>query len=278
MKNVYGNVVLITGASAGIGKVIAENLAKNGLRVYGTSRKPAADTGQADLISSINGGFLKMIQLDVCAEDSIKKAIDYVLKQEGRIDILINNAGFGMAGSVEDTSSEEAYLQLNTNFFGTHRMCRNILPIMRKQNKGLIINICSVNGFITLPFQSMYCASKYALEALTETLRMEVKPYGIRAVLIDPGDIHSEFTDRRYFTAASKDSVYKERFSKSIGKTIHEELNGSSPEIVIKDVAKVIGKKNPPVRIVVGFSYKLFAFLKRVLPSRLVEFIVSKMY
>jgi NAD(P)-dependent dehydrogenase (short-subunit alcohol dehydrogenase family) len=136
MKYVYGNIVLVTGASSGIGKSIAGLLMKNGFKVYGTSRNVPGGNGEiADTCD--NGGFIKMINLDVCNEESVKEAISYVLDQEGRIDILINNAGFGIAGSVEDTDPSEAYSQFDTNFFGVHRMCRNIAPIM---NKTIILN------------------------------------------------------------------------------------------------------------------------------------------
>ena len=279
MKNRYGNVVLITGASSGIGKAIAEALMKNGLKVYGTSRKPGGNAGQSDPNASQNGGFLKMVQLDVCSEESVKKAVDEVIAQEGRIDILINNAGFGLAGAVEDTSPEEAYKQLNTNFLGALRMYRAVLPVMRKQKKGLIINISSVMGFISIPYQSMYSASKYALESMSEVLRMEVKPFGIKVVLIEPGDIHTGLTENREFVAACKNnSVYKEQCDKAIDSMAKSEMNGPPPTIVVKDIFRILKKRNPPIRVVVGFSYKLVAFLKRILPSRWVEFIVTKLY
>ena len=130
------------------------------------------------------------------------------MDKEGRIDVLINNAGFGISGAIEETSEEEAYSQFNTNFFGMHRMCRNVLPIMRKQRKGLIINIGSVAGLFSIPFQTMYSASKYAMECYTEALRMEVRDWGIRAVIIEPGDTRTGFTDNRYYCAESENTAY----------------------------------------------------------------------
>lgn len=280
MNKVYGKIVLVTGASSGIGRSIAEHLAKEGYRVYGTSRKQQPENNTISIIQRGNEtGCIKMIQLDVCSEDSVKKAVNYVLEKEGSIDILINNAGFGIAGAVEDTSPEEAYRQFDTNFFGVHRMCRSVLPVMRRQGRGLIINIGSVTGLIPIPFQSMYSASKFALEALTEALRMEVKPFGIKVALVEPGDTKTGFTGSRLFAAASGDSsVYRNSFTRSISTMIKDEMNGPEPDIVAKVVTRLTGMKNPPVRVVVGFSYKIFALLKRIVPSRFAVYVVSKLY
>lgn len=276
----YGRVVLVTGASSGIGKAISEALYKKGCRVYGTSR--AAKPGiYNEIISSkdSNGGFIRMIQLDVCSEESVKTAVNLVLKEEGTIDILINNAGFGIAGSVEDTTTEEAQSQFDTNFFGMHRMCRNVIPIMRKKKNGLIINISSVAGLISIPFQSMYSSSKYAVEALTEALRIEVKPFGINVSMVEPGDTKTGFTGKRVYSAgANKDSAYNLRFEKSINAMEKSELNGPGPDKVVQAVLSIINRKNPPIRITAGFSYKTIVFLKRILPARLVSFVVSKIY
>jgi short-subunit dehydrogenase len=272
-------VVLITGASSGIGKALASILKRKGYKVYGTSRKqPIGNGGGNTLQPDVNGGFIKMIQLDVCSGDSIKKAVEYIVKQEGCIDVLINNAGFGIAGSVEDTSEEEAYQQFNTNFFGVHRMCRQVLPVMREQGSGLIVNVSSVAGLISIPFQSMYSASKYAVEALSEAMRIEVKPFGVNVVLVEPGDTKTGFTDSRQFVNAGSDSVYGKKFNKSINTMIKDEVNGSRPESVAKVIARVVEMKNPPVRVVAGLQYKVVVLLKRLLPSRFVEYVLSKLY
>ena len=278
MNNYYGNVVLVTGASSGMGKAIALKLASNGYRVYGTSRK-AQEESTDSIFSNSGEGFIHMVQLDVCSEYSAKGAIDYVFQKEGRIDILINNAGFGIAGSVEDTNIEEAYSQFNTNFFGMLRMSRNVLPIMRAQKKGLIINISSVAGLIAIPFQSMYSASKYAIESVTEAMRIEVKPFGIKVAMIEPGDVRTGFTDKRQYASQSNtNAAYKEKFTKSINEMIKSEQNGPTPELIVKAVTRIIGSKNPPIRITPGFTYKVIVLLKRALPSRLVEYIVAKGY
>jgi len=276
MKQIDNKVILLTGASSGIGKALANSLAQNGAKVYGTSRHPA--NAKSVVKNATGGGFLAMIQLDVCSDESVSKAVNYVMEKEGRIDVLINNAGSGIAGSVEDTTATEAYQQFNPNFFGALRTCRAVLPIMRRQQKGLIINVGSVAGLFAIPYQSMYSASKYALEAMTEAIRMETKPFGIRAVLVEPGDTKTGFTGSRQMVAAASTSAYEKSCTKSINTMAKSEQNAAEPKEILKVVNRLIGKKNPPVRVVVGFDYKLMVFAKRLLPARLVEFIVSKMY
>jgi len=274
MKKLYGDVVLVVGASSGMGKAIAEFLAKEGFKVYGTSRKIIEDKP----LQGNEGGFIKMLQLDVCNQESITKAINFVQEIEGSIDVLINCAGFGLAGSVEDTTHEEAFMEFNTNFFGIHRMCRSVIPIMRKKGKGLIINISSTAGLIPVPYQAFYSASKFALEAMTEGMRTEVKPFGINVSLLEPGDTKTGFTKNRVLVKASKDSIYNKTLNSSIERMIRDEQSGPPPIGIVKNVKRIMLSNNPPVRIVVGPVNKILAFLKRVLPSRLVVYIVSKLY
>ncbi len=274
MKKLYGDVVLIVGASSGMGKAIAEFLAKEGFKVYGTSRKITEDKP----LQANEGGFIKMLQLDVCNQESITNAINFVQEIEGGIDVLINCAGFGLAGSVEDTTHEEAFMEFNTNFFGIHRMCRSVIPIMRKKGKGLIINISSTAGLVPVPYQAFYSASKFALEAMTEGMRTEVKPFGINVSLLEPGDTKTGFTKNRVLVKASKDSIYNKTLNSSIERMIRDEQSGPPPIGIVKNVKRIMLSNNPPVRIVVGPINKILAFLKRVLPSRLVVYIVSKLY
>lgn len=277
MDSVYGKVVLVTGASSGIGRATAELLMNNGFRVYGTSRKPQ-DKDEVKK-AAVGEGFLRMLQMDVCNEESIEAALKILLGYEGRIDILVNNAGNGIAGSVEDISSGEAYFQFNTNFFGMHRVCRQVIPVMRKQNKGLIINISSVAAQFAIPFQSMYSGSKAAVEAVSEAMRIEVAPFGIKVAVVEPGDIKTGFTESRKFAEASGDvSAYTDKFKKSVGVMVRDEMNGPEPIVIAKAILKLFRRKNPPVRTTVGFQYKLFVFLKRLLPDRFALYIVSKMY
>ena len=278
MNKLYGEVVLIAGASSGMGKAIAEALSQEGYKVYGTSRKVQSSSIDEIAAAQDSKGFVNMIQLDVCSDESVEQAVNHVVEKEGKIDILINCAGFALAGSVEDTTHEEAFMEFNTNFFGAHRTCRTVAPIMRQKGKGLIINISSTAGLIAVPYQAFYSASKYALEAMTEGMRMELEPYGVKVSLVEPGDTKTGFTNNRVFAKKSKDSVYKAVFEKSVARMVKDEQSGPPPVGVVNAVKKIISSANPPVRVVVGPINKVLAFLKRVLPSRVVVYIVSKLY
>ena len=171
-------VVLVTGTSSGFGRAISVALAAAGHRVYGTTRASSAQSGPGVL----------PLALDVTRDDQVQAGVAQIMRDAGRIDALVNNAGIGIAGAVEDFTIEEVKQQFDTNFFGVHRMCRAVLPHMRKQGSGHIVNMSSLGGIVSLPFGSMYCASKFALEAYSEALRMEVRPFGIWVSLIEPGD------------------------------------------------------------------------------------------
>ena len=184
-------VVLITGASSGIGKTCADYLEALGHKVYGASRSLGHKSSSEVITEEIRGKGWIRVGMDVTNEKSVEQGVAHILKAEGRLDAVINSAGYGISGSVEDTAIEEAYSQFETNFFGVLRVCRAVLPIMRKQKSGCIINMSSIAGIISLPFQGLYCASKFALEGMTEALRLEVKPFGIHVVLIEPGNFRT---------------------------------------------------------------------------------------
>lgn len=277
MRRISGNVVLITGASSGIGKAVAIFLAEKGCRVYGTSRKsPSGETGTEP---SAGGGSVRMLQMDVCSEDSVKDAVNQVLAAEGRIDAVVNNAGVGIAGSIEDTSPEEAYKQFDTNFFGMHRVVRQVLPAMREQRKGLIINISSVAAIFPIPYQAMYVASKAAIEGLSGCLRNELRSFGIKVSVVEPGDTKTGFTESRSIAAAADGNpAYAGLFRKSLNVMVRDETNGADPMDIAKEVYRVMKRRNPPVRVVVGLKYKVFVFIARFVPGILKSFVVSKMY
>src|SRR5437660_4757423 len=213
-------VVLIAGASSGIGRVCGEYLAGKGMTVYGASRSLQAG----------NGAAFAALQVDVTDDNSVQQCVEKIQQEQGRLDVVINCAGYGVAGAVEDTSPEEAMAQFDTNFFGTHRVCRAVLPIMRQQRSGIIINISSIAGLLAVPFQAFYSASKFAMEGMTEALRMEVRPFGIRVALIEPGDFKSEFPANRVSTADSvKSGVYSELLERCVGVMREEEKNGKIP-------------------------------------------------
>ena len=271
MQNPYGKVALVTGASSGIGACAAHTLAKAGFHVYGGSRR---GEGRSDC----GAGFVQMLKLDVTDDASVAAAVQAVEAAEGRVDILINCAGTGIAGAVEDCSGSDALAQMNTNYVGVLRMISAVLPGMRQQRRGLIINVGSVGGIYSVPFQTLYSSSKYAVEALTEGLRIELKPFGIKAALVEPGDVKTGFTAARMYASGCEKTAYGEEFHHAVRQMEHDEQSGAGPETVVAVMLKLIQSKNPPVRRVVGLMYQFFVFLKRLFPARLVETIMTAMY
>jgi NAD(P)-dependent dehydrogenase (short-subunit alcohol dehydrogenase family) len=280
MNRDNARVVLITGASSGIGQACANHLHQRGYRVYGTSRRapsPAAEGSAAEQGHSVP---FAMIQMDVDSDISVERGLDAVLESEGRLDIVVNSAGFGIAGSVEDTSIDEAKAQFETNFFGVLRVCRAVLPVMRRQRRGYIVNISSMAGVIGIPFQALYSASKFALEGMTEALRMEARPFGIHVVLIEPGDFHTQFTAHRRKTLESqRSSVYSERFDIALGVMEADETSGPPPDKIAYLLERIINTPSPRLRYPIGpMSERIAITLKKVLPPRLFEWGVMAYY
>jgi NAD(P)-dependent dehydrogenase (short-subunit alcohol dehydrogenase family) len=265
-------VVLITGASSGIGRCCAEYLHGRGCRVYGTSRR-APEAGDA------SAGY-RMIGMDVTSDESVRRAVELILAREGRIDVVLNNAGDGIAGAVEDTSVEEAKQQFETNFFGALRVCRAVLPSMRGRGAGLIANVSSLGGLVGLPFQGLYSASKFALEGMTEALRMELRPHGVRVVLIEPGDFRTGFTaQRRQVRAAQAGSPYAERFARALARMERDEAGGADPLLVARLLERLIAARSPRPRYKVGgFAQTFVIGLRKVLPQKLVEYLLMSSY
>ncbi len=264
-------IILVTGTSSGIGRTCADHLAGCGHRVYGLSRKPNMDEERQ----------FTPIPCDITDIPALKKAVDQIVADEGRIDVLINCAGMGIAGPIEETETELARQQMEINFFGTVNCIQSVLPFMRRQKNGLIITISSIGGLMGLPFQGFYSASKFALEGLTEVLRMELKGSGIRATLVNPGDFRTEFTARRRKITRSEqpDSPYYEQFKKSIIQIEKDENGGKDPILAARLMEKLVNKKSPAVRYLTGaFEQKLAVFLKRILPSKLFEWILAGHY
>ncbi|MFI4980614.1 MAG: SDR family oxidoreductase [Nevskiales bacterium] len=265
-------VVLITGASSGIGKTCAEHLHARGYRVYGTSRRAAA---------ALSSDGFRLIAMDVTSEESVAQAIQLILSREGRLDVVFNNAGDGIAGSVEDTSIEEARQQLDTNFFGVLRVCRAALPLMRKQGAGLILNVSSLGGLVGLPFQGLYSASKFAVEGMTEVLRMEVRPFGVRVALIEPGDFRTGFTaQRRKVHAAQGSNAYTARFGKALATMERDENSGADPIAVARLLERLINTRSPRPRYKVGGFFQKLSVgpLRKILPQKLFEYLLMSSY
>lgn len=267
MKN--KRIILITGASSGFGKVTAALLAKQGHTVYGTSRKASENTGT-----------VRMLEMDVTDPSSVQKSVDHILSEEGRIDVLINNAGLGISGALELATDEEIDKQMNTNFRGTVHTCRAVLPAMRKAGKGLIINISSIGGLIAVPFQGFYSASKFAVEGYSEALALEVRPFGIKVCLVEPGDFCTTFTANRNISSASLNNPdYGEAFSRTLFVAEKMEHNGSHPDKLAQTISHLIRKKHPPLRTKTGpIGQILFAHCKGWLPDNLVQWVVRTGY
>jgi NAD(P)-dependent dehydrogenase (short-subunit alcohol dehydrogenase family) len=268
-----GPVVLITGASSGLGRSCAERLHARGCRVYGTSRR-APENGDSA------AGYA-LIGMDVTSEESVRRAIELILAREGRLDVVLNNAGDGIAGAIEDTSIEEARQQLDTNFFGVLRVCRAVLPAMRRRGAGLIVNVSSLGGLIGLPFQGLYSASKFAVEGMTEVLRMEVKPFGVRVVLVEPGDFRTGFTaQRRRVRAAGPESPYAGRFGKALAVMERDEQGGADPLGVARLVERIIAMRAPRPRYKVGSFFQTLSagLLRKILPQKLFEALLMMSY
>lgn len=265
------SVVLVTGASSGIGRACADVLARNGFTVYGVSRSMGEGTTEAGWTS---------LPMDVRDETSVIRSVERVVADAGQLDAVVNNAGVGIAGAVEDTSVEEALDLFQTNLFGILRVCRAVLPHFRARRRGTIVNVSSIGGRIALPFQGLYSASKFAVEGLTEALRMEVKPFGIRVVLVEPGDTRTEFTARRRLAAAARErEAYRDRFVRALQRVERDEREGGNPTAVARLILRILHHPNPRLRYTVGSPFQRLAVHARaVLPQRLFEWGIMHYY
>jgi NAD(P)-dependent dehydrogenase (short-subunit alcohol dehydrogenase family) len=261
-------VVLITGASSGIGRACADRLAAGGYRVYGASRRGTAS------------GTVESLQMDVTDDASVNRGVEAIVEREGRIDVVVNNAGMALAGAVEDTSTEEARRQFEVNFFGVLRVCRAVVPHMRTQKAGCIVNIGSIAGLVAVPYQGLYSASKFALEGLSEALRMEMKPFGVRVVLIEPGDHRTGLTEKRMETAQSQTNpAHRDRFRVAVERMASDEQKGPEPESVARLVHRIVEQPNPRLRYTTGPAAERAAvWLKRLAPWGLVQKVMESYY
>lgn len=280
-------VVLVTGASSGIGRACASYLAQRGFRVYGTSRRAQGEPGPTVAESGVAAGgnvvvdaAFTVIQMDVDDGSSVERGVDHVLEREGRLDVVVNNAGIALAGPIEDVEIGEAKALFETNFYGVLRVCKAVLPAMRSQGSGHIVNVGSLSGLLAIPFEGMYCASKYALEGLTEALRMEVRPFGVQVSLIEPGDYRTQLTANRLIAAGSKrQSAYLSQFKAALSVIEHDELSASTPEDIASLLERIIEDPSPRLRYAIGPpSERAAVWLKAFVPARLFEWGVMKYY
>lgn len=262
-------VVLVTGASSGIGKSIATYLHEKGYKVFGTSRNP----------TNLENFSFELIALDVLKVETIEKAVAYIIKKEGRLDVLINNAGMGITGPIEDTPTDEMRAVFNTNLFGAIDVMKAVLPQMRLQKHGMILNVTSIAGYMGLPFRGLYSASKGALELVTESISMEVKSFGINVVNIAPGDFATNIAAGRYHTPIFENSAYKENYQANLDLMNAHVNGGMNPLEMAKAVYDVINKENPKIHYKVGgFMEKFSIVLKRVLTDKMYQKILMNHY
>lgn len=260
-------VVLITGAASGIGKATADLLNAEGYRVFGTSRTPKQHGGST----------FPLLEMDVHSDESVLNGVQYVLTQAGRIDVLLNNAGTGMAGASEETSLSEARTVFETNFFGMMRVTNAVLPIMRRQRSGKIVTMSSAGGFAGIPFRALYVASKFALEGYTESLRYEVGPFGISVSLVEPGPVSTPAADvvphvsHEIAAYAASRSRFTEMFNASM-------RQGMPPLRVARVIKRIIEQDTPHLRYTVGTQVALLALLRRSMPQGGFEMLVQRLF
>jgi short-subunit dehydrogenase len=260
-------VIVISGASSGIGKLSAEFFHKQGNKVIGLSRSHPKGKYDYDYVIG-----------DLGKKESIEKAVNEIEKLTDHVDVLINCAGIGISGAVEYTTFEEVNQIFQVNVIGQYYITKLLIPLLRKQANGKIVNIGSVAGELTIPFQTFYSMSKASIHKFTEGLKMELKPLGIDVCSVLPGDTKTGFTDNRFQPKVVEDGLYKDRIKRSINKMEHDERNGMSPMAVVKLINKVINRKRMPIQVTVGFGYKFLVGLGKILPKRLVNWILAKMY
>ena len=259
-------VAIVTGGTSGIGRATALALQTNGWTVYELSRRPE---GMPDI---------PHIVADITKEETLQAAVEQVMAAEGRIDLVVNNAGFGISGAIEFTATQEAQRLFDTLFFGMVRMNRCVIPIMRAQGSGRIVNISSVAAPVPIPFQAYYSAGKAAINAYTMALANELRPFGVTVCAVMPGDIRTGFTAARE-KIIDGDEIYQGRISRSVQRMEHDEQTGMDPARVgayIASIAQRAGNHHP--LYATRIDYKFFVFLTKVLPARFLNWLIYQLY
>ena len=264
MKN---KIVLVSGASTGIGFETALYLHNQGFKVIGISRSYPKTEYPFDYYLC-----------DITSEEAVLELKQWIENQYGYIDVLVNSAGMGISGAIENTPLEEVKQIYNVNVFGHFLVTKTLLPLLRKSKQGKIINISSVASEIALPFQAFYSMTKASIDAFTKALSIEVKPFNIQVSAVLPGDIKTDFTKNRLQPAQTQNKLYDERIKKSISRMEKDEENGMKPIKIAKKIHQLINQKHMPLRSTVGFSYKMIRLLQRILPERFIYWAVKKLY
>ncbi len=255
-------VVLVTGGSSGIGKSICEFLIEKGFKVYGTSRNP-------EHYPDIK---FPLLTLDVVNNETIIECVNKIIEIEDRLDVLVNNAGAGITGPIEEIPDEEIKRNFETNFFGPIRVIKAVLPYMRERNNGLIINVTSIAGYMGLPFRGIYSASKGSLGLLTEAFRMEIKDFNIHMTNLAPGDFATNIASGRYHAPNNEGSPYSKKYG-DVLQDINDHVDkGSKPILAAIAVFRIINTKRPKVHYKVGtFMQKFSIVLKAILTDKMYE-------
>ena len=262
-------VVLITGGSSGIGKAVGKFLLEKGFTIYGTSRNP----------DRIANSLFPLLTLDVRNADSIQKAVAEIIEKSGSIDVVINNAGVGITGPIEETPIEEIKNNFETNLFGPIEVMKAVLPTMRDQKSGLILNITSIAGYMGLPYRGVYSSSKAALEIISESISMEVKSFGIDVVNVAPGDFATNIASGRYHAPIIKGSAYETAYGNTLQQMDEHVNSGSNPNQMAFAIYQIINEKNPKGHYKIGdFMQRFSIVLKRILPDRMYEKMLMNHY
>lgn len=261
--------IFITGASSGLGKAVGDYLASKGHRVFGTSRHPEAVTASK----------FQLFALDLNRPETIATCVEAVLREAGTIDVLVNNAGVGILGPIEEIPSDALRAHFETNLFGPIEVMKAVIPHMRAQRSGLIVNITSIAGYTGLPFRGAYSASKGALELISEAVRMEVKPFGIEVCNLAPGEFATDIASRRYTTELRPDSAYSEPYGRIIDTINGHVSGGNDPVLIAHAVEKIMATHKPKIHYKVGpFLSKFSIVLKRALPDKMYEKMLMNHY
>lgn len=260
MSKTQRGVALVTGASSGIGLVTAQALRRDGYRVFGTSRKPMSNTPDG----------VKMLICDVISDASVQSAVDEVLGREGRIDLLVNNAGIGLLGGAEESTATQAKAVFDVNVFGIIRMTNAVLPAMRRQRRGRIVNVSSILGLIPAPYNALYASTKHAIEGYSESLDHEVRTQGIRIVLVEPGLTRTSFEDN--ITRPDQPLAVYDAARTSAEKLMRENIaKGDMPEVVAEAVVRAANAASPKRRYTAGKAAGQVRFMRRFLPESFVD-------
>lgn len=256
--------ILVTGASSGLGQAVARQLSRDGHKVFGTSRQERRVESGVD-----------MLKMDLSDNDSIQQAIEHIRRNAGSLDAVVNNAGIGIAGPMEEIDQAALQRTFDINTIGTVRVWQAVLPLMRQQGHGKILNISSIGARVGLPFRGAYCASKASIDLMTEALRMEVKPYGIQVCCIHAGDIRTNINDNRV-QSYRKDGPYRDRYERVYQRINQEVKEGVSPQFVAARIAKLLQNDQLKPYYAIGKPLqRLSLLLKKVLPARLFERLIS---